>query len=179
MSYLPTKVLPHSPLISFISEESGIALDNVALISAAPASTSWPTNNKAIYEPFRLRYSVTVYALWVANGGTASGNIDIGIYAQDGTKILSTGSTAQAGTNVHQVISTTATTIGPGQYYMALALSSTVGTVFAINSASKILAATGGMYLQLTAFPLPATATFATYSATSNYIPLFGLKIVP
>lgn len=140
---------------------------------AATASATYPTANMALYVPFWLPTPLTAIQMFVFNGATVSGNIDVGIYAADGTRIVSSGSTAQAGTNALQAFDITDTLLGPGNYYLAIAADNTTGTQFRTTFAARH-AAGQGCFTQASAFALPATATFATVSAGS--IPAFGFS---
>ena len=102
------------------------------------------------------------------NGSTASGNIDVGIYDLGGAKLVSIGSTAQAGTSAYQVFDITDTTLYPGQYYMAVAMDGTTGTLVRWSPGAQECRNLA-MQQMASAFPLPATATFA--SVASSYIP--------
>jgi hypothetical protein len=55
----------------------------------------------------------------VLNGATASGNMDVGIYDYAGTRLVSSGSTAQSGTSAFQDFDITDTLLGPGIFYLA------------------------------------------------------------
>lgn len=136
------------------------------------AGAVYPAADLAIYVPFSLSRSVTVAQLFWVNGGTASGNVDAGIYSADGTRLTSTGSTAQAGTNAPQSVNITDIQIGAGLFFIAIAMNNGTGTLFRATFAQLGLAITTGMYQQATAFPLPANATFA--NPTFDYIPAFG-----
>jgi hypothetical protein len=141
---------------------------------AAPASTAFPASNDALFVPFALKQTVLIKRLYALNGASVSGNIDVGIYSDDGAKITSAGSTAQAGTNVPQFFDITDVVIGPGRYYLAVAMDNTTGTLFRTNlSVARCQAL--GMAKQATAFALPASATFATVTAT--YLPLIGAEV--
>lgn len=177
MTYLPNQALPHSPVITTMSAESnGFIAGNIN--QQTPASVVWPTANLAQFIPFSLKYPISVLSLFVLNGATATGNFDIGIYTNDGTRITSLGSTGQSGTNTVQNVSITPVTIGPGNFYLALVLSSASGTVFSNTvGSSTFIAQSMGLYSQASALPLPASATFAT--ATLSRIPVFGLATVP
>lgn len=146
------------------------------LIGGQPSSGAWPTANKAIFVPFVINTNCTVKKMFVVNGATASGNLDIGIYNEDGTKLVSSGSTAQSGTNGLQVIDVTDTPLSPGAYYMALAMNGITGTMFKYTAGTGAQMSQLGVYQQTTAFPLPATATFATGSS-SDRIPMLGLLL--
>lgn len=176
MSYMPTDAYTHPAFISSISKEAVgsqfyIMLPGLALNSAQ----AYPSANLATYVPFSISRTIIVTELWTANGTAVAGNIDIGIYSVDGTKLVSTGSTTMTGTSVLQGISISALTLGPGQYYLALACSSTSAHFLSLESSSaayKIRAL--GVYQQATALPLPASATFATNTTAIN-LPIFGL----
>lgn len=139
------------------------------------ASGAFPSANRALFIPFLLFQTTTFINMFSINGSTASGNIDLGIYDPSGTKIVSTGTTAQTGTSTAQVISISPTELAPGQYYMAVALDNGTGTLFRITTgdASTKLQAITGIAQMASAFVLPASATLT--NAASDYIPLIGL----
>lgn len=145
--------------------------DYLKAVSQAGAISAWPTANKAIYIPLALQQPTTVYQLGIVNGGTASGNFDVGILDAAGNKLVSSGSTAQSGTSasgIMQLVNVTDTSLGRGLYYLALAFDNITAT--AHNWAPTALrASTWGIKEETTAFTLPATATFA--NITSAYIP--------
>jgi hypothetical protein len=137
----------------------------------APTTAVWPSANLAIYVPFRVAASITVDRMWVYKGGTAAGNIDIGIYNDAGTRLVSLGSTADAGTTVIVTFDVANTTLSRGYYYLAFACSD--------GTATFARAAIGGnmpfgVKQEASALPLPATATMVD-SMTTNYIPILGL----
>lgn len=140
-----------------------------------PTSSTYPAANRAIYIPLKITRPYIAKILWWLNGATASGNIDVGIYSNQGARIISTGSTAQAGTNVIQIVDIADTLLAPGLYYMAVAMDNTTGTLFRGTTSSALVSAIVGLLLQASAFPLPAIATFATHGATSGTVPLVGL----
>src|SRR5574343_386960 len=72
----------------------------LAVQASALASATWSSANRALYSPFRLGCTINVTDMFVANGSTASGNLDLGIYDERGTRLVSSGSTAQSGTSV-------------------------------------------------------------------------------
>ncbi len=112
--------------------------------------------------------------MFVFNGGTASGNVDVGIYDAFGNKMVTMGTTAQAGTSALQTFDITDTTLNPGNYYMACAMDGTTGTALRYTLGSLQVVRATGVLSQSTAFALPTTtATFA--AAQDNYIPLMGV----
>ena len=165
---------PRSVHVSTISPES-LGLRAVGITNAGIASAVWPSSNLAIFIPFTLPEASLALAMFSYNGATASGNLDVGLYKADGTRIVSMGSTAQAGTSALQTLDITDTTLPGGELlYLAMAMDNTTGTTFRLTGSSNVgqLRACGVMQMA-TAFPLPATATFATL--TSNYAPVVGV----
>lgn len=139
-----------------------------------PASSTFPASNDALFVPMCIQQGVLVKRLFSINGGTASGNIDMGIYSKDGARIVSIGSTAQSGTNAPQFFDITDTFLGAGLYYLAVAMDNTTGTLFRANqSVTKQQAI--GMAKATSAFALPASVTFA--AVTGTFIPLIGAEV--
>lgn len=179
MSSFPRGVRPVGPIISPWSVESIGLLVRATVSTVNAASAAYPAANVALFYPFALKMPTTITKVFAENGASAANNVDIGVYDEYGTRIFSTGSTARAGTTTAQVIDVTDITIGPGRFYMAIAQDNTTGSYLANSGGSTINAKMFGIYEQTTAFPLPATATFATYARASTYIPFFGLLIAP
>lgn len=140
--------------------------------STSITSATYPTANLAICTPFTVEAPMLVQKLFAYNGAV-SGNIDMGIYSHDGTKIVTIGSTAQAGTNVIQAFDVTDTYIGRGLFYLVLALDNTTGG-FWRRAWNAPTAAFAGMATVASSFPLPATLTLATPS--TGYCPTIGLQ---
>ena len=99
---------------------AGLMTDMKSITSAA--SATYVAANRAHYIPFVVSEPITVVQLFAYNGATASGNIDMGIYDAKGTKLVSIGSTAQAGTNALQTFDITDTVLGSGRFYLAVAM---------------------------------------------------------
>lgn len=158
-------------LLSF-GYEVGATL--AASISATPASLAYPASNDAIFVPVTVKQTVLIKRLYSLNGTSANNNIDVGIYTKGGTRVVSSGSTAQSGTNAPQFYDVTDLTLSPGLYYLAVAMDGTSGTLFRLAPGLHILQLLG-VAKQATAFALPATATFAT--PTANYLPVIGAEI--
>lgn len=171
----PVGVTPPPPIISTVSLESiGLELRNLG--SGTPSSGVYPASNRAFFVPFTLKTSVVVTKLLNANGSGASGNLDIGIYGTDGVRIVSAGSTAMALTNVVQSVDVTDTVLAAGKYYLAFVQDGTTGTNYRWIS-SVINNQMMGIFSMDTAFPLPASATFAT--SASAYVPFIGFSTLP
>lgn len=135
--------------------------------------SAWPSANRALFFPFRLEEPVIVAKLWWGNSTPVGGNIDCGIYDGAGTRLVSTGSTAQSGTSALQEVDITDTTLGPGTFYLALAADSTTPQILGYATGSTLVRLMSGIAMMDSAFPLPATATYA--SATAYGPPLVGL----
>ena len=132
----PGRQRPTSQLISPYSYES-IGQQIFAVSNAGIASATC-TANLACYVPFSLVEKRTALKMWVYNGSTASGNIDVGIYRADGTKLVTMGPTAQSGTSDLQVLDITDTDLPPGeQLYMAFAASAGTTTVFRMTGSAQ------------------------------------------
>lgn len=170
-------LIPHLPVLSTLSPESVGTEAGFVFGNVTPASAAWGTTNDAMYCPIALHAPFLVRKVWWVNGGTASGNVDVGVYSMGGARILSCGSTAQAGTTAIQSAAPSAGSVllTPGAYYLAIALSSATGTIIQIANAARYMAA-NGCAQQATALPLPDPATPATVTRTN--LPVFGIADV-
>lgn len=135
-------------------------------------STAWGTANLGLYFPVTIQAPVVFTHACIANGATASGNVDIGLYDDAWNRLTSTGSTAQSGTATVQVIDITDILVPPGRYYLALAMSSATATTQATPSGTAMLGASMGWAQEASALPLPSTATPARFAQT--FAPWFG-----
>lgn len=130
-------------------------------MSFTPA-TAAPTANLAYFTPFTVYSTITVTKMFVENGSTTSGNLDVGIYDAGGTKLVSSGTVAQTGASSTQEIDITDTTLRPGLYYLAFAADNGTGSYMRWGTSNTVNPRTFGVLSQASACPLPATATFAT-----------------
>lgn len=176
MSIFPTSVIePNTTITPWSLESLGSGLSIASASLGSLNSTTFPVANTAYFIPFVVSKPITVVKMFLCNGAAVSGNVDLGIYDSAGTKIISIGSTAQSGTSARQEFDITDTQIGPGQFYMALAIDNTTAATKNGPLSNVILGKAFGIAEQASAFPLPATATFATLS--SAYLPLMGLTV--
>ncbi len=172
MSDFPRSQIPPIAVSSFMLD--GCALEACTLSTVAVASAAWPSANLAIFMPFTIRVPTPVVRFFWANGSTVTGNMDVGIYTPDGTRIASQGSTAQTGFASLLQFPTAISTkviLPPGPYYFGAACSGTTNAGFG----QTVTAAEGrmaGLLQMATAIPLPATATFAQWSGT--LLPIVG-----
>lgn len=162
------------PCLHSLSGNFGVAVGTITG-GAAPSSSIFPAINDAVLVPFETTQTHLIKRLFVINGATASGNIDVGIYSDSGARIVSSGSTVQAGTNAPQFFDNTDFLLAPGRYYWAVAMDTIGGTVFRISATAARLQALG-MARMGTAFSLPATVTFS--AATALFLPCVGAEVV-
>jgi hypothetical protein len=146
----------------------GSPIGEACLISgnAANGNAVMPGANVAMYIPVLVPDTATVYKLAWLNGATVAGNVDVGVYDFKGSRLVSSGSTAQSGVSAIQVADIADTVIRPGLYYLALATDSATAT-FQRGFVTTQLARASGACQQSTAFVLPATATFGNPSAAN------------
>jgi hypothetical protein len=123
--------------------------------------------------PFWIEDVVTATKIWWQNGATASGNLDVGIYDENGNLLVSIGTTGQTGTSTIQQADITDTTLSRGYYYLAMAMNGTTGTALRYSPTTN-LQQMMGVLEQASAFVLPSTATFA--KAARSYIPVMGIQ---
>lgn len=132
------------------------------------SAAAWPTANKAIYVPFSVYETITVRKMFWENGGSVSGNVDVGIYDINWVRLVSSGSTAQAGTSAIQEVNITDTTLASGIYYLAMAMDNNTGQIGRWGPTAAIGRGLG-VSEEASAFPLPSTATLSALA--SGYLP--------
>jgi hypothetical protein len=175
VSYTAAPAFDYAAGIATLGNHS--CLPNFAY-QAAASSTAWPSANLAIYVPVRVPRPCIVKKLALANGAGVAGNFDIGIYTSAGSRLVSTGSTAQTGVSTEQVVATTDTLLSVGLYYLATCLSSVSGFVMAIPLTAPLVAAHGVLTEALGSVTLPATATWAV-DHTVGIVPLMMAFLDP
>lgn len=136
---------------------------------AFPNDTSaWPVANKAFYCEIFLPFSFTFTKLGWINHNAPAGNIDVAIYnGATLAKIVSTGSVAQAGSQVIQSVSVGSTTIGAGKYLLAMSKDTATGNPVKLLMNNVTTCDAARCFEQTSAFPLPSTA--APVSQTANF----------
>jgi hypothetical protein len=138
------------------------------------ASAAWPLANGAFLFPFVLTERTRIRRLWCFNGTTVSGNIDLGIYAGNHSvpmKLVSSGSVAQAGTDVVQSAAVDIT-LGPGRYLFALACDNTTAQFRRLTAAAANFLTPAAYQFNASSFPLGTLGS----SNSQNYVPLCGLS---
>lgn len=130
------------------------------------ANGGWTANNRAIYMPVTIPQRFTVARFCSPNGNPA-GNSDMGLYDWMGTRLLSTGTVARAGTNVVQYFGVTDQSFSAGRYYIALVLSTTSGSIYAaVADQQSYMQIAGVLQEDLGSTVLPVTMTPAIYAST-------------
>lgn len=145
----------------------------LAPIGSTMSSAAWPSANRAIISPLYIPDWFLVKLLWVMNGATASGNIDIGLYRADLTKIVSAGSTAQSGTSQIQTFDIADTLLAPGRYWLAVAKNDATGTTVAWTSTVNQMR-TAAVLSAAAHFALPSTLS-PDSALASAYLPMAGI----
>jgi hypothetical protein len=176
MTYSPPSVYQRRDLMligTHSPESLGVPLTTMAL--GTGTASAWPTTNLAIYVPFQIPYSMNVVMMWECHS-TTSGNFDLGIYKEDGTTIITKGTTAMAGTNVMQQADITDTLLpGPARYYMGMSVDNTTATIFRANPAVAGVVQALGVFQQASAFVLPTSSATFAQNTTWTVVPLFGI----
>ena len=138
---------------------------------------TWVSNH-AVYVPMMIPFAFPVKRVFWVNGSTiTTTNADFGIFdGHDGTKIYSVGSgQAMSGaSSVQYVTPGTEFIIGPGIFYFGWSCNGTTSRGYGTTTLTATLMRHCGILQQGTAFPLPATATFAT--ASQALVPLCGVS---
>lgn len=172
MADFPAQVQDYNRVTISTASPESLGVEVTATSNALTSGQTWPAANRAIFVPIVVHSAFTVAQLFCANGGAVSGNVDVGLYDTGGNRIVSSGSTAHAGTGTLQFFNVTDTPISAGVYYMAMVLDSTSGAIAGCVPAIGITQAFGVLSMA-SAFPLPTTATFATVANT--LVPQLGL----
>jgi hypothetical protein len=172
------QVGPPAPVMISPFSQNAIGVDIAAAAMAAPASAAIATANLARGYPFWLPEPITVLKLWTYSGGTiAATSVDVGVYSEDGRLLVSAGGAAEANASALQEFDVTDTVLGRGRFYMAASISSTTGTFFTVGASNTTylqLLKAAGCWQAASAYPLPATITFAALAAA--LIPICGLS---
>jgi hypothetical protein len=166
------------PMISTFSAYHSVG-GELQPISAGVSSNVWPSANRAIYVPIYFDRPMLITKLFVQNGATSTGNLDVGIYDSTGAsnapgaRLASSGSTAQGTVSTVQEFDITDLQVGRGVYYAAMAGSS--GTATYWSQTFNVVTYMGmlGCLQEATALPLPATAT--AVACTTAYLPMIGI----
>lgn len=176
MTFSPGYIEPPIPMVSAIGVWSGI----LGASFSSALSAAFESANRAVYTPIFIPTVCVATRMWWANGSTvsASYNVDAGIYLDSGfkpgTKLISTGSTAQGTASEVQFADITDTTLTPGRYWLGFTCSSTSATFFRASANWGAGADAYFRFEEASALPLPASATPVESSGLNFY--LFGFS---
>jgi hypothetical protein len=151
----------------------GLGMEFTCIPTGAPASSTWPSSNLAIASPIYIDSYGTVVKMFMANGATASGNFDIGLYDENFNRLVSSGAVAQSGTGAIQTFDVTDTPVRPGRHYIAISSSAATGTLVRLSVGPLYLRPLGVVQMAA-AHPLPATITPA--AVANSFVFLAGLS---
>jgi hypothetical protein len=126
---VPDMVSPYTKAWGFMDE---------ALAPAPPGAGTYEAADRGIYYPLYVPTTCVARRMWWVNGGTATGNIEAGIYLdagyKPGVKLVTTGTIGQSGTSAVQFADITDTTLAPGLHWLYLSCSSTSSTFLRTSS---------------------------------------------
>ena len=152
-----------------------LGLDILPLDAVLQSTTNWVAN-LLVFIPMILAEPFLVSQFFWQNGNAINGNIDAGVYSEDGaTKIISTGSTTVANVSAIQVVNVTDTWL-PSNRRLWLTLGSDGTTRLLLSALNAALALTYlGVKQQASGWSsgLPSTITLGTPSQART--PLFGI----
>ena len=133
-------------------------------VSTGPINSTWPSANRAIFVPFSPIEDITVTRITVLPGSTPANNVDVGLYESNGTRLVSSGSTAAGGfsASVPTSINISDTVLyAHTMYYVAMAVDVAAASGWSlVNLGASMPFPLLGIRFQNSAFPLPSTATF-------------------
>lgn len=133
-------------------------------------TAAWAYANRALFIPFTVLTTLTVTGIRV-HIQVSSGNLDVGIYDESCTRLVSLGSTASPGTG-GQLLDIADTELTPGRYYFAMVCDNTTINFARDISYSAVL---GRWQYEDSAFPLPASV--AAFDGFYNYATVAVLHI--
>jgi hypothetical protein len=133
--------------------------------TTTPVASGVYTQNAAYFYPFRLEVPAVAVKMFLQNGATQNGNVDLGIYDAAFNYKISIGSTAQGVANSFQEFDITDTLLAPGIWWMAFAGNSATGTTFRMANDDSVGPALAPHLFQTSAFALP-TSTVTPVKST-------------
>ncbi len=146
--------------------------------SGNPGSQNWPAANVGVFIPFTIPEPVTFTKMFWGNGSAVAGNIDVGLFDESGTRLVSIGTTAQATVSTIQVVDITDTTLARGRWYLGMTSDTSGATQKVLQAVpvGGICQAFGLLKDTSCAPPLSTNANPATYVAYDlASIPLVGV----
>lgn len=158
----------HVSVLNVTDAESGPLGETMNVLGLSSGSSAWAAANRAYYVPVLVRRRMVVTGIALVIGTTNTGNIDVGIYDEDGRRIVSSGSTPAGAVSTPQIIDIADTVLPPGTYYVAVAADATTLAINRLSVGNPLLRVNGVKFQSTTGFPLPATATMAELTGTTS-----------
>jgi hypothetical protein len=150
-------------------------------------NAAWFEADTGIFVPFTIPEAATAYRMYWYNGTiSAPPNIDVGIYSSAGTRLTSSGPTAQSNSNDHQIVDTANVSLDANTlYYMAMVVSTNATDTFSRYTITTLTAGNEhilGLYgclkqESLSSTTLPSSATMAAWAGKAAYLPRFGVLL--
>lgn len=103
----------------------------------AAATNTW--SGTAYFMPFVVHRTVTIKRLACLNGATIEGKVEMAIYNESYSQIVTSGAVNQSGANTQQVFDITDTDLVPGLYYLGFASESASATATFYGSLANTL----------------------------------------
>lgn len=178
MSFNPVSLArPTEVVISTLSRQALGVSEKTAVGTSNYSQQPWEAAGLVLFVPFWVAETIIATKMFWRNGAVA-GNVDVGIYAEDGTRLVSIGTTVVSGANLVQTVDITDTTLARGRYYMAMVCSTvTTLTVGVVNIFPPVPAAFGMLEQAGVTLPLSTGASPATFakSVTRANLPFVGI----
>lgn len=175
MSEFPANILRRETHISSFGLNCLVGQTAISSALVSMGTGTWPAANRALYIPVEIDFPCTAVKM-AYQVTTQSGNYDIGIYSETGSRLVSTGSTAVPAAGL-AVADITDTPLNPGTYFLALNIDNTTAAVQRLNNPlAGTLQVCGVQQQAVGAITLPSTATFA--NPASAYWPAITATLV-
>lgn len=159
------------------SDQYGIVIG--AYKQSYAQSAGGPVGSRGYFYPITIQSTVIAYRFWYSVTGTvaASSTVDFGVYAEDGVRIISSGTVAHANTAIGILYADCVDTpIPAGSYYFGYSSASNSIQFTRYDLTTAAFNRAMGQRTQTSAHPLPGTATFSNANQ-SGYIPLMGIDV--
>lgn len=177
MTYSPglSEIVP--PMVSSFTFGWGPRADERSWPNTPVSSSFGASGSTGYFFPILVPVTCVARRLWWANGSTvsASYNIDVGIYRDNGykpgTRLVSAGSTAQGTASQVQFVDITDTTLPPGLYWLAISCDALSATLFCDSGANSRNAVF--LFEKSACVPLPSSITTVTEAVGVQYF-VFG-----
>ena len=162
---------PNDPIITTMSW--CCCGEDLGSLSPSFSSNTYPAANRALAVPFEIAFPFLVRKVFWFNGTTATtDSIDVGVYTEAGTRLVSGGGTAVSGASATQEVDVTDTLLKPGRYWLAYVQNGVTATPIMSATTAANARALGAAQMA-SAYVLPATFTPAAIAAAN--LPLCGI----